>query len=317
VHVRIPNLEKITLKRDPYTDYIETALHHATIPVDRRVLTDRALGIKPGEPIHFFAHGKANWPAALAKIGERQKTLVYCSDGSAIMVEKARSEFPRSGIAEFQVADALTLPKTETRGWLVSFEPRGLTHLALPIAILRALALSKGVKIIESLPPKTKKGSTCLPPIHEYGTEFFGRYYEAETDSRIAKITCQKRRLDQPAYRTVRWFQFWRKRKAQHVIITLHTTETGREKARADLKMLQYLQDKTELDLENAKTAKEIESLGLTAEQARSSLRRLNELSHQLGFEERRSFGGSAALDRKKIAVADLTHKVSVRGTNG
>lgn len=136
------------------------------------------IGLPLNTKILFFAGAYGDWAICLAKEGMRIKFTDISKNKIAKVREKYRDCF--TVIAQ---KDGLNLPEMKTDEILLSFEPTPLYGGPFLFFLLRALALSKGVMIIQR---------PYLYPSPETELSFFCKLYGIENHCTILPFLCRK-----------------------------------------------------------------------------------------------------------------------------
>jgi len=143
--------------------------------------------------ILFFAGGAGDWAYCFAQNG----ISVHFTDSSSEIIRKVKKKFPNS-FTEIEVSDAIKLPKHKTDELMISFEPTPLYGGPLLFFLPRALALSKGVIIIQ-------RQNLSPSPINEIS--IISRLYSLKVEFGLCSFICKYR--EEKRYKK-RWLLFYR-----------------------------------------------------------------------------------------------------------
>ncbi len=210
------------------------------------------LGIPAGSKVLFFAASYGDWANALSQTTE----LTY-ADVSKSMVSYAKRRFNGKGIKKFTVADALLWPKRGEFDYLVSYVPIPLKE-RLPLIVLRALALAKGIRILSP-------GSIDAALFRQYDPRARVEKIKIPTTDGIVKMP----------------------------VFFADSSVKTRFKAKVDLAAIGFLQGKEKTTVEKIRKELQRKGLGATKNDIRNSLRRICRLSFEIhglltnfGFED-------------------------------
>ncbi len=229
------------------------------------------IGIEPGSQVLFFAGSYGDWAHGLA-----QTTQVHYTDASREMVDHAKKRFEGKGIKRFSTVDAVHWPNSRNYDYLVSYEPVPLAKGQLPIITLRALANTKGIRVIAS------EASLGAP------LDYRGMLGEG-IGVKMARLYDAKRRLYTRLIRCIGATPYWLPKKeaiAENFhVIEINSNEETRKKAKLDLSVISALQKERETSLSDLRKILKKKGVDVSLAQLALSLRRIHRISQFMDAE--------------------------------
>ncbi len=216
----------------------------------------KAIGIRKGSRVLFFAGCYGDWPLALSK-----ENVVTYSDASPEMVKFQREKGREKNFDGIRVLEASQWPRTLKKyDWSISFEPVPVHKPAFALTSLRSLLNRKGAKIV------------------------FVKDYFLETQVRTSAVFDAIKRVYGCAWSKSRsTIEDIHGKKQLLTVYTLLTNEKAREKAWLDIQVMKALRPRARKARiksvgELLKTER-VKRLGLSRRQLIESLNRLQGLA--------------------------------------
>jgi hypothetical protein len=255
--VRMANSHKAGFGIDTYTGkfHKQEILEQGSTPEDPKLLTK--LGIKKRQRILAIAGYYASWASQLAK----QEAKVDYSDVSQSMVNWSRRKYGKL-FSKYLCSPYESIPKNQGEyNWTFTFEACGGKQ-GLPIAYLRSL-LNKdgGILVMAWRKEKAKMGSK--PKQYPLIVRTIGQIYGAH--ALVEDINFRGHIKGQPTTAI------------RHGVYKILTNNSARKEATLDLRVLEDIQHKNAIVLEE-----EAERLGINRKDLTHSLNRLDAISRKL-----------------------------------
>ncbi len=232
------------------------AERQTTVPKAERL--SKAIGIRKGSRVLFFAGCYGDWPLALSK-----ENIVTYADASPEMAKLQREKGRGKNFEGIRILEASQWPRTPKKyDWSISYEPVPLHKPVLALAGLRSLLNNRGAKII-----------------------FVGNYF-LETQDRTRTVF--------DAIKSVYGCEWSRSRptiedihgkKQNLTVYTLLTNENARKKAWVDIQVMKALRAGKAKETSRNRSVgallktERVKRLGLGYKQLVESLQRLQKLA--------------------------------------